>query len=174
MMEDETQVEETLEETVQESPEDIIQKETIPEGDPVEEIPDETPAENPQTVTVLPDNEVTVNEIPEEDFEALLSAGEEDLTGYRTISLTQLDLPEGEQSGVVPSVMVEVVESVLGEYQRRTYTVEEYDTDGNLIGTSTEYVPGLAGLDYAWITGAILFAMFIGGIFKLLGGLIRS
>ena len=55
-----------------------------------------------------------------------------------------------------------------------TYTVQEVDTEGNVIATSTEYVPGLAGLDYAWITGAILFGLFITGCFKLLGGLIRS
>ena len=74
----------------------------------------------------------------------------------------------------VPSVMADVVVAVLGEYQRITYTTEEYDTEGNLVSVSTEYVPGLAGLDYAWITGAILFGLLIVGGLKLLGGLIRS
>ena len=128
----------------------------------------------PQSGSEILEDEVIVHEISEEEFLALFSADQEDLSGYRTISLTRLALPEDEQSGAVSSVMAEVIESVLGEYQRRTYTVEQYDTEGNLIGTSTEYVPGLAGLDYAWITGAILFGVFISGIFKLLGGLMRS
>lgn len=169
-MEDEVLMEETLEDPVEELPEDPLPEDPEPEVEPVELIPLEESLDEPE----FSEDEVMVNEISEEDFAALLSAGEEDLTGYRTISLTRLDVSEGEQSGMVPSVMAEVVESVLGEYQRRTYTVEVYDDNGDLIGTSTEYVPGLAGLDYAWITGAILFAMFIGGIFKLLGGLIRS
>lgn len=71
-------------------------------------------------------------------------------------------------------VMADVVTSVLGEYQRRTYTVQELDSDGNVIATSTQYVPGLAGLDYAWIAGAGFFALFLAGIFKLLGGLMRA
>lgn len=71
------------------------------------------------------------------------------------------------------SVMADVIQDVLGEYQRQTYTVVEVDSDGNVIGTSTEYVPGLAGLDYHWLAGALFFALFITGLFKLLGGLFR-
>lgn len=92
----------------------------------------------------------------------------------RTFTVTTPDVLEVVQYSDVSTVMVDVVESVLGEYQRMTYTVEEYDTDGNLLATSVEYVPGLAGLDYAWITGAVLFGMLIAGCLKLLGGLIRS
>lgn len=71
-------------------------------------------------------------------------------------------------------VMVDVITAVLGEYRRQTYTVEQYDASGELIATSTEYVPGLAGLDWAWITGAILFGIVLSAGFKMLGGLIRS
>lgn len=195
-MEDETQVEETLEETVgdpaeepvevtePEASEEEIPTESIPEEIPAETLPEETimeetpvedvPAEDPPVETTEPEDEVNTVEIFAEDVLETVAAGEEDLSSYRTISLTSIDVLETEQSGDVPSVMAEVIESVLGEYQRMTYTVEEYDAEGNLLGTSTEYVPGLAGLDYAWITGAILFALFIGGIFKLLGGLMRS
>lgn len=86
-----------------------------------------------------------------------------------TFTLTDIDDPESDIS-----VMTEVIQQVLGEYQRQTYTITEVDSSGNVIGTSTEYVPGLAGLDYHWIAGAILFGLFIAGLFKLLGGLIRS
>lgn len=78
------------------------------------------------------------------------------------------------QSDTDDPVMVDVITSVLGEYRRQTYTVEQYDSNGDLIATSTEYVPGLAGLDWAWITGAIFFAIVLSAGFKLLGGFIRS
>ena len=70
--------------------------------------------------------------------------------------------------------MADVVKGVLGEYQRRTYTVQELDSSGAVVSTSTQFVPGLAGLDYEWITGAVCFVVFLVGIFKLLGGLIRG
>lgn len=72
------------------------------------------------------------------------------------------------------ATMAYVIRNVLGDYQRQIYTVTEYDSSGVVIGTSQQYVEGLAGLDYHWITGAILFGLMIAGCFKLLGGLIRS
>ena len=89
-------------------------------------------------------------------------------------TVTSPTVLEDTQSDTADPVMVDVITSVLGEYRRQTYTVEQYDSSGELIATSTEYVPGLAGLDYAWITGAILFGLVLAAGFKLLGGLIRS
>lgn len=98
----------------------------------------------------------------------------EDPVSIRTFSITEPDVLETAQSGDVSSVMADVVVQVLGEYHPKTQTVQEIDTEGNVVATSTEYVPGLAGLDYPWIAGAFLFALFLSGIFKLLGGLMRS
>jgi len=98
----------------------------------------------------------------------------EDLPDTRTYTVASPDVLEAAQSGDGNSVMADVVVSVLGEYQRQTQTVQELDAEGNVIATSTEYVPGLAGLDYPWIAGAVLFTVFLAGIFKLLGGLMRS
>ena len=89
-------------------------------------------------------------------------------------TVTSPTVLEDTQSDTADPVVVDVITSVLGEYRRQTYTVEQYDSSGELIATSTEYVPGLAGLDYAWITGAILFGLVLAAGFKLLGGLIRS
>lgn len=83
-------------------------------------------------------------------------------------------LSEGDPSEDLASTMASVIEGVLGEYHREIYTVTEYDSEGNVIATSTQYVDGLAGLDYAWISGAMIFGLCIAGLFKLLGGLIRS
>ena len=113
---------------------------------------------------------------PEYVEEPLVSDGAsdpDDLSGYRTFSLTEPDLLASTLSGDDASVMADVIRNVLGEYQRMTYTVTVVDSDGTVIGESTEYVPGLAGLDYCWLAGAAIFLGFFTGCFKLLGGLIR-
>lgn len=69
--------------------------------------------------------------------------------------------------------MDKVVVKILGEYQRKTMTVQELDTDGNVLATSTQYVPGLAGLDWEWIAGAALFALFLLCLMRLIGGLLK-
>lgn len=154
-------------------PLDEYLEEFPPEEIPKEILPDEVPAEDPLP-EIIPEDEVIEDEVLEETVVEILSAGTEDPAGYSTVRVTSIDVLETEQPGDVSNIMVQVIEDVLGEYRRQTYTIEEYNADGDLIGTSTEYVPGLAGLDYAWITGAILFALFVSAFFKLLGGLIRS
>lgn len=138
---------------------------------------------DPVTVEAITkeDEGVTVNVTitqPETTAAEAVVEGEEtaaeDPVSVRTFSVTELDVLETAQSGDVSSVMADVVVQVLGEYHPKTQTVQEIDTEGNVIATSTEYVPGLAGLDYPWIAGAFLFALFLSGIFKLLGGLMRS
>lgn len=69
--------------------------------------------------------------------------------------------------------MEQVVVKVLGEYQRRTMTVQEMDTEGNVLATSTQYVPGLAGLDWEWIAGAALFGLMILCVMRTIGGLLK-
>lgn len=73
----------------------------------------------------------------------------------------------------VPGTMPEVVTSILGEYQPQTYIVNQYASDGTLLSTSTEIVPGLAGLDYPWLVGAGLFAIMLYGILRIIGGLLK-
>lgn len=158
MTEDEVLVEETTEEAAQEP----ITVETL------------TTEEEGVTVNVTisqpVQSDVSADETVEEDEAAVEETAEETSTVVRTISVVSADA----QSDDASSTMADAVTAVLGEYQGKTYTVQEVDADGNVIATSTEYVPGLAGLDYAWIAGAILFGLFIAGCFKLLGGLMRS
>ena len=153
----------------------------------------EEPAEEPESSvpsvsadSTETDKEVTVNvtiqqpetaaseETAPEDLVEDEAVTLEDGQSYRTFSITSPDVLETVQSDDGTSVMADVVVQVLGEYQRKTQTVQELDSSGNVIATSTEYVPGLAGLDYHWIAGAVLFTVFLLGIFKLLGGLMRS
>ena len=90
------------------------------------------------------------------------------------VTITQPDTLENAPADDGDPTMVDVVKGVLGEYQRRTYTVQELDSSGAVVSTSTQFVPGLAGLDYEWIAGAVCFVVFLLGIFKLLGGLMRG
>lgn len=157
-MNDETLLNDSAEETSQ----DPITVETL------------TTEEQGVTVNVTIEQPVQSETTNEETLVEGEETAQEDPPVVRTFSVTSADVLEAVQSGDVPATMVDAVTAVLGDYQRMTYTVQEVDADGNVIATSTEYVPGLAGLDYAWITGAILFGLFIAGCFKLLGGLMRS
>lgn len=122
------------------------------------------------TITQPETAAVSVEEDPA-DVEEITAEVIPAAAAYTVTSPTVL---EDTESDAADPVMVDVITSVLGEYRRQTYTVEQYDSNGDLIATSTEYVPGLAGLDWAWITGAILFGLVLSAGFKLLGGLIRS
>lgn len=61
-----------------------------------------------------------------------------------------------------------VVRSVFGEYQVRTQTVTEIAADGTST-TSVEPVPGLAGLDWYWLSGVFLFSLVLWSFFRFLG-----
>ena len=70
------------------------------------------------------------------------------------------------------SAFVSALESIFGEYQPKTYSVTTYLPNGSTV-TSVEVVPGLAGLDYAWISGVGLFALFLFCLLKLIGGVVK-
>ena len=65
-----------------------------------------------------------------------------------------------------------MVVSLFGEYTPKTYSVTTYLSDGSTV-TTTEYVPGLAGLDWPWLAGVVLFALVLWSFFRLLGGVLR-
>lgn len=171
MIEEEIMTENSVEEITQESMEAPVEEPASEEPVTVET---STTEEQGVTVNVTIEQPVQSETPAEETLVAGEEIIEETAPAVHTFSILSPDVFEAVQSGDVPATMVDAVTAVLGEYQRMTYTVQEVDTDGNVIATSTEYVSGLAGLDYAWITGAILFGLFIAGCFKLLGGLIRS
>lgn len=139
----------------------------------------EEPVEPVSTEVTKTEEGVTVNvtiEQPAVAQEPITENVQTDLVdpySVSTFSVTQPDVLETVQSDGDVSVMADVIKNVLGEYQRQTYTVQELDSEGNVISTSTMYVEGLAGLDYHWLAGALIFVVFFTGSFKLLGGLIR-
>lgn len=108
--------------------------------------------------------------------EAPVDAGEDTVEAAPSVQSYTSTAPDvlASPAGVDGSPsMADVLTSLFGEYQRRTYTVTQYDGSGSVIATSTEYVPGLAGLDYEWLSGVALFALLLTGFFKLLGGVFR-
>ena len=157
-------------------------------GDAVEVSPVETASEasgdtSTETFTTETDNgNVTINvtvptasDTPSEDVSQDISAedavalGIEDAPSYPSYSTRTLDdIAPSEATAALPGLIT----SPLGPYTPRTQTVTEYLSDGSSV-TYTEVVPGLAGLDWPWITSVTLFAMALYCIFRMIGGLLK-
>lgn len=135
---------------------------------------DSTETEKEVIVNVTIQQPETVESADEAFAETNSESVSEDHAQYRIFTVTSPDdtMETVSNDGEV-STMVDVVVAVLGEYQRKTQTVTELDSEGNILATSTEYVPGLAGLDYHWIAGAAFFALMLYSLFRLLGGLLK-
>ena len=56
-------------------------------------------------------------------------------TSYRTFSVSSLDDVASAPPDGAADTMDQVVVKVLGEYRRRTMTVQEMDTEGNVLAT---------------------------------------
>lgn len=63
------------------------------------------------------------------------------------------------------------MEEIFGAYTPLTYEVNTY-TDSGIV-TTTEVVPGLAGMDWPFLGGVFLFSVMLSGLFKLLGVVLR-
>lgn len=73
---------------------------------------------------------------------------------------------------LVRSAFMSALVSIFGEYSPRTQTVTTYFADGSSI-QSVEYVQGIAGLDWVWISGVVLFCIVIYCIFRMIGGVLK-
>lgn len=150
----------------------------------VEETPSETPAETVTetvvTETVSDGQDVTINVVmpaaetsiedetagdPAALAEPELEDSEPEVASYAIYSL---DEPEAPVESSLPAVLV----SLFGEYQPRTQTVTEYLSDGSSV-EYTQVVPGLAGLDWLWISSVLLFGMFLYCVLRMIGGCLR-
>lgn len=94
--------------------------------------------------------------------------GEGDQTAADVQLTTTVDAHEEDTTGL-PGV----VKSVFGEYHPRTQTITETRSDGTVL-TSVECVPGLAGLDWYWISGVFMFGLILWSFFRFLGGVLKS
>lgn len=94
----------------------------------------------------------------------------EELPPVSYSTFTELDLQE---RGEDDTSLSAVVQTLFGEYVPRTQTVTTIGSDGSEV-SYTEYVLGLAGLDWYWISGAILFGIAFLSFFKIVGAVIKS
>lgn len=94
--------------------------------------------------------------------------GEDDQTAADVQLTTTVDAHEEDATGL-PGV----VKSVFGEYHPRTQTITETRSDGTVL-TSVECVPGLAGLDWYWLSGVFMFGLVLWSFFRFLGGVLKS
>lgn len=71
-----------------------------------------------------------------------------------------------------PGGLAQVVVSIFGEYRPRIETVTSVD-DAGVETVSESIVPGLAGLDWPWLAGAVLFAIMLHGFLALIGVVLK-
>lgn len=163
------------------APEPVPDPEPAPEPDP---LPDQNPAPPEAPAEVLPPVE-TPPVVPDTS-DAPAGSGGLDAPTYDVTQLPAGDVIIEEHSytrtvDVLDSpvsfmlddlTMRSALVAIFGEYTPKTQSVSTY-YDGQLLDTSTEYVPGLAGADMEWIAGVIVFTVMIYCLMKLLGGVFK-
>lgn len=77
-----------------------------------------------------------------------------------------------DSASAVRSAFTSVFTDIFGEYTPRMQTVTTYFADGSSV-QSVEVVPGLAGLDWVWISAVALFCIVIFCIFRMIGGVVK-
>ena len=143
-------------------------------GTPVTPDPVPAPVEDPPVAKVpSSDSEVEIitEEVYEEDMFLLDIMEEPEFVPY---AISELDDPEYTRSlDPEEQTMKDVVVMILGDYSPRTQTVTQYLSDGSS-ESYTEIVPGVAGMDWEWISGAALFALVLFSFFKFVGVIFRN
>ena len=129
-----------------------------------------------EVITEETEQGVTVNvNLPTSSEPIEEPAGDEsEPTVASTYSVAALNETESESvTDPEQQTMKDVVVMVLGDYSPRTQTVTQYLSDGSS-ETYTEIVPGVAGMDWEWISGAGLFALVLFSFLKLVGVLLKN
>lgn len=70
------------------------------------------------------------------------------------------------------SALHDAIISIFGRYTPKTQTVTRHLSDGTDV-TYTEYVPGVAGMNFEWLFSAAVFALVVFCVLKLFGGLLK-
>ncbi len=169
-------------------PDPVPTPDPVPEPDPAP-TPDPLPDVDPGPSPVLPEppaeNQPPV-EVPPVDLDTPAGPGGLDSPTYGVAETPAGDIIIEEHSytrtvdilGLPVSfslddlTMRSALAAIFGEYTPKTQTVSTY-YDGQLLDTSTEYVPGVAGMDMEWIAGVIVFAVLLYCFMKLLGGVFK-
>lgn len=145
------------------------EEELSPEGE-TETITTETEGNNITVNVTLPSLAAPAPEdtsSPEDPAEPAQDA-QWQIVPYSTYSLDEP--PVSKDTG--SPTLAETVTALFGPYTPRTQTVTEYLSDGSSTAY-TQVIPGLAGLDWPWLTAAGLFALFLYSLLRIVGGLLK-
>lgn len=160
-------------------PEPVPNPEPVPEPGPVPapalpEAPaeDQPPVETPPVVPDIPDAPSGPGGLDAPTYDVTqLPTGDiiiEEHSYTRTVDI--LDSPVSFMLDDL--TMRSALVAIFGEYTPKTQRVSTY-YDGQLLDSSTEYVPGLAGADMEWIAGVVVFTVLLYCLMKLLGGVFK-
>lgn len=86
-----------------------------------------------------------------------------------TVTVYNAESQSDHEDGTLPAL----VKKVFGTYTPRTQKVTNYLADGSTV-ESTEVISGIAGVDWYWITGVVLFSQVLWSFFRFLGVVIKS
>ena len=132
---------------------------------------DESSTSTNPVVNVYPEISVGVEptpyEIHTEGTDVSLTFNMPDDSGGSSTPATYSLNPRSASSGLAA-----VVADIFGEYQPLTQSVEVAGEDGT-VNTVVEVVPGLAGLDWEWIAGVLLFLVMLRGFLLCVGGVLK-
>lgn len=98
----------------------------------------------------------------------------EDGSGSALVSIpvyTTQDLLIPEDRDPEGLTLVSALSAVVGPYTPITYETVTYCGDQAI--TTTEVVPGLAGIDWAWVSSVFLFGLCLLCLFKLMGVVLK-
>lgn len=136
-----------------------------------------------QTLTATTESEgnnITVNvtlppaAIPEPESPAEPEAPDESIqdTEWKVVPYATYKLDTPAPSEPEASTLKDTLTTLFGPYIPRTQTVTERLEDGSSV-TSTQAVPGLAGLDWPWLASVGLFALFLYSLLRMIGGMLK-
>lgn len=109
-----------------------------------------------------------VEATPEPVLESADSVPEETPSVYAVSTFRVVNDNSQPEEGSFAQTIVDL----FGEYQPRTQVVTEIMSDGSVV-THEEIVPGLAGLDWQWLSEVLIFTVFLFCVMKLIGGLFK-
>ncbi len=134
------------------------------EGDTPPPAPDVSVPDSGNDTFTLSGSDVTVN------------VEKHDTLSVASVPADAPDGPDGSPHAagdMEPSTLAGTIRSLFGSYTPRTQTVTTY-YDGQPIAVEEQIVPGLAGLDFEWLSGVAIFALVTFCLFRLLGGVLRN
>ena len=149
-----------------------VDPDSAPELPPEGDAENQGSAENPPTVLDTPDVPAGLGGLDAPAYDVTEAPNGdiiiEEHSYIRTVDILGLPASFNLDDLTMRSALV----AIFGEYTPKTQTVSTY-YDGQLLDTSTEYVPGLAGADMEWIAGVIVFTVLLYCLMKLLGGVFK-